>query len=76
MNAERRKAINAIKETLEGAKSELETLAQEERDAFDNMPEGMQQGDKGQKMEAAAEALDEAVSNVDDVLAQLETAVE
>jgi len=39
---------------------ELNDIAGEERDKFDNMPEGLQNGDRGQEMQEAADALESA----------------
>lgn len=74
MNKDRRKQIDAIFSALEDLKSQIETIASEERDAFDNMPEGLQQGDKGQAAEAAADALDEAANGIDDITSKLDDA--
>lgn len=59
MNALRRKALDAILATLQQAQTDLEGIAQEERDAFDAMPEGLQQTEQGQQSEQAAESLEE-----------------
>jgi hypothetical protein len=65
MNAERRKAINAIITVLEQAAvfdaqiNEIATLKDEEQEYYDNMPEGLQSGEKGS-------AAEEAVSNLQD----------
>lgn len=56
MNAERR-------QKLERVMAELEEIAQDERSALDNLPEGLQQSERGQTMEAAADNLDEAVES-------------
>lgn len=54
--------IEALKTNLEGALSNLESvvndLASEERDKFDNMPEGLQASENGQKIEEAADTLE------------------
>lgn len=71
MNKDRRKRISEIQATLDAAKADLESVASEERDAFENMPENMQQGDKGQAMEQAADALEEAVSELDSIIENL-----
>lgn len=88
MNKERRKAIEAVKTRLENLKAELEsihdeidTLAGEESDYFDNMPESFQEGDKGQAAEAARDALYEArdaIDNfdLDEITGYLDTAAE
>jgi len=68
MNNARRKEIDKAIGMLEEAKSILETVASEERGAFDNLSENLQNGERGQAMERAADALDEAVSSLDDVI--------
>lgn len=68
MNNKRRKEIDKAIGLLEEAKSILEQCASEEREVYDNMPENLQSGDRGQTTERCADALDEAVSNLDDVI--------
>lgn len=75
MNAERRKRIEKVRADLSNLKAEIEAIAQDERDYADNMPENMQSGDRHDRAEEAADALDEAASNCDDVDTSLETAV-
>lgn len=78
MNKERRKQIDDIRNNLldvsplEEAKSTLEGLRDEEQEYFDNMPEGFQQGDKGQAAEAAVSALEAAIEAIDTMLSSFE----
>jgi cysteine sulfinate desulfinase/cysteine desulfurase-like protein len=51
---------------VEEGLSVLTTLAEDEREKFDNMPEGLQASPTGEAIDAAAEALDEAVSHLQD----------
>lgn len=44
--------------------SELEDLESETRDKYDNMPEGLQQGDVGMLLESRADSLSSAVSEI------------
>lgn len=74
MNKERRKEISDIISELESLKVRIETVRDAEQDAFDNLPEGLQQGDGGQVMETAVSELDDAVNYCDDVSGSLETA--
>lgn len=76
MNAERRKALNVIRENLVEAQSALESLRDEEQEYFDNMPESLQGGDKGSKAEAAISEMDEAISCLESALSSVETAAE
>ena len=72
MNAARRKTIRGIIEKLEAIKADIEEakeavddVAAEEREAFDNMPEGAQASDRGQQMEENADALETAAYDLD-----------
>ena len=83
MNRARRKAIaNLIDrlDTLKGVadeiRSDLETIKDEERDGFENLSEGFKEGDRGQAMEAAADALEEAVGAMDEIGDSIDQAVE
>jgi hypothetical protein len=52
---------------LQEAVALLEELAQDERNKFDNMTEGLQATEQGQKIEAAADALDEALGSLQEI---------
>lgn len=69
MNAKRRKELEKVIELIEDAKNKLEALKDEEQEAFDNMPESLQYSEKGERME-------EIISNLDDSLSDLESAIE
>lgn len=60
MNKERRKQIATAVELLEQAAVILEECYEAEQEYYDNMPESLQQGEKGQAAEDAATALSEA----------------
>ncbi len=67
MNNDRRAAIRRAMRLLDEAKDILETCASDERDYFDNMPESLQDGERGQAASDAADALDEAVEAIDNM---------
>lgn len=75
MNAQRRTAINKIIGSLNENLSELQNIAQEEQEAFDNMPESLQGGERGQKCEEAAQAIQEAADEIENQIANLEASV-
>ncbi len=75
MNAERRKKINGLISALEQIKADIESVADEERDYYDNMPENMQSGRMGCAAEEATNALDEAVNGIDDIVTNLDSAM-
>ena len=83
MNNERRKELTKIVDRIDALKSELETLRDdidslqgEERDGFENLPESFQQGYKGQAMEAAADAMQEAYDAIDAAASSADEAIE
>ena len=75
MNANRRqritKAINRIEE-IESMLSDLQEFILEinddEQEAFDNMPESLQYSERGEAMEEAISNLDDAYSALDGIL--------
>lgn len=75
MNNDRRKRIRAELTNLEKAmgllsdiKSALEDIRDEEQEAYDNMPESFQNGDKGEAAQAAIGELDSAIDALDGAL--------
>lgn len=75
------KLLDEANELIGQAQGIVEEVAGDERDKFDNMPEGLQASERGQAIEAAADALDEAVSGfddlgLDDIIANINTAME
>lgn len=74
MNKERRKALSdaidaleKAKEKIEEAISTVETCREEEQDSYDNLPEGVQAGERGDVMSENVNSLDEALSNIEDM---------
>jgi uncharacterized coiled-coil DUF342 family protein len=74
MNKERRKQIDEIVGELKDIEERLQTLKDEEQETYDNMPENMQAGEKGEAMQQVVENLDSAVSSVGEAAAYLEEA--
>ena len=56
-------------ELIEQAKEALELIKDEEQEAFDNLPESFQYGEKGERME-------EVISYMDDAFGELESAID
>lgn len=84
MNATRRKALAKLANEMEmepfaDLMSEVQTLLDEEQEAYDNMPESLQDGDRGQAAQAAIEQMQAAVdalSAAHDSLAEAVSALE
>jgi hypothetical protein len=64
MNKLRRKAIEDIQYELGGIFEQLEALRDEEQMAYDNMPEGLQESERGEKMYEAIEGLESATQGI------------
>lgn len=86
MNKEKRKAlgntmdaIEAFRSKVEDLHSEIETIIEaiqiirdDEQEAFDNMPESLQCGEKGVDMELAVDNLDSVIDSLDEVARALQ----
>lgn len=71
MNKSQRKTIDGWKESIKEIKSGIEEMQEEENDKYENLPEGIQDSDRGttmyegiESLEAAATSLDEALDNL------------
>ena len=75
MNKQRREKIKQLKARfqdiqteLKQASSELSSILNEEQDAFDNMPEGLQSSYRGMCSEDAIDNMEEASEKLDEVI--------
>lgn len=71
MNKDRRERLAEIHTLLEEARHALEEVQEEEGRAFDNMPEGLQTSERGQKLQENHDTMEEAVSTLDDLLSTI-----
>lgn len=67
MNKERRDRLSDVIASLEEAKDFLEDVKNDEQDAFDNMPVGLQCSERGSKMEDYIELMEDAGDQIDNV---------
>ncbi len=68
MNKQRRKQLADMVEQLELLKSELEEVTEQEGEAFENMPESIQESDRGQRMQEVIEILDNAMLSIEEAI--------
>lgn len=66
MNRERRKRIKNLQDSLCEIQSELQDLIDEENEAFDNLPEQFQDGDRGQQMQEYITYMEDSLSNIEE----------
>jgi hypothetical protein len=73
MNKQRAAAIRKCGEDLGEMLNTLQELLTEEEEYFDAMPESLQGGEQGERSQEAQDALCDAVSQLEDVAASLES---
>lgn len=74
MDASRRKEIEKISTLAEELKERIEALHAEEEYAYDNLPESLQDSDRGQAMQYAMENLEYAADDLQECFDHLEEA--
>lgn len=60
MNDKRRELLRQAESFLKKAALLIERAADEEQNSFENLPESIRDGERGEKMEAATELLEDA----------------
>lgn len=76
MNKARRKWIDRITDKLLEIQTDLEECRNEEEEAYDNLPESFQYGEKGEKMQDAISAMENADSSIQDAIDYLNDLIE
>ena len=54
------------------ARGQLEDIAGEDREAVDNLPDGLRESERGERMEEIADSLEEAVASLEELEVSLE----
>ncbi len=76
MNKQRRKEIDNLISDAIRLETSIEDLLADEQDYFDNMPENLQSSDKAEIAENAISCLEEALSNIQDLIDNLSEAMD
>ena len=78
MNTERRKQLDTVRAKLdeariiiEQARDLLEQVRDDEQEAFDNLPESLQAGEKGERMNDGIEAMSDLHDSLDTMAMEL-----
>ena len=66
MNAQRRKSLEKVEALIAEARSLLEEVVTEEKDAYDNMPESLQNSERGETMYDNLSQLEDMVANLEE----------
>ncbi len=76
MNKDRRKQIDEALALLERAQGLIEEIHDDESEAYEGLPESLQNGDRGQVMQEAIDNLSEARDGLDDLMDRLRDAAQ
>ena len=60
MNKQQRKRLNELIEQVESIATEIEEMASEELEKYDNMPEGLQGSERGEALYESSDNLQQA----------------
>lgn len=72
MNAQRRKRIATVEALLSQSRDLLEEIASEEREAFENLPDSLQDSERGFRMQDILDALEQGVGDIESMESLLE----
>lgn len=76
MNNQRRKLLNKYADDARELSANIQAVLDEEQEAFDNMPESLQESERGEQSQNAIGTLENSVSLLDEVTSELEEATE
>jgi len=76
MNRKRREILKTARGYLISAKSLVEKVQEQESDSLDSIPENLACSDRYEKMENAADLLDDAASDIEDALEKIQEAAQ
>lgn len=68
MNAKQRKELQGYVDSLEEIKSNIETMMEDEQSKLDNMPESLQESERGEAMQEAIDNLESAASSLEEAI--------
>ena len=76
MNKPRRKNLQVLLDQLAEIRDTLEAIKDEEEEYRDNMPENLQGSERYEKADTVCDDLCDAVSNLEEVIANIENSIE
>lgn len=68
MNAKDRKLVSEWADKLDEIKSDIEAMQEEQEERFDNLPEGIQDSERGEEFQAAIENLESSASSIEEAI--------
>lgn len=72
MNKERRKRLEAVSQAIDELVQEMYGIQNDEQDAFDNLPEGIQMSERGDQMQENIDNIDSIISDLENIADEIE----
>lgn len=72
MNKPRRKELQKALDMINDARDIIEAMKYEEQDAYDNLPEGIQDSERGEQMDENISDLEEVMDGLEEQASMLE----
>lgn len=72
MNKQRRKQLEKVFDLIAEAQEIIEAVKEEEQEAYENLPENFQYGERGEEMQGYIEMLEESDGYLDDAKSVVE----
>lgn len=76
MNKLRRKQVEDVNDTLAKLLEQLEALRDEEQEAYDNLPESLQDTERGDRMHDAIDFMESAIDSITEAMEYINEAAE
>ena len=76
MNRARRKRLQEILDQIEFLQMDVNTVRDEEQDAYDNLPESIQYSERGEQMQEYADHIEEAYQSLQEAIDTLYDIIE
>ena len=68
MNKQNRRDLQGYADSLDEIRSNIETMMEEEQEKLDNMPESLQESERGEAMQEAIDNLESAASSLEEAI--------
>lgn len=76
MNNTRRKQLEKLSERIEQIKEEISLILEEEQEAYENMPESFQDGERGEKAQSAIDNLESIDGSLEEAIEYINEAIQ
>ena len=76
MNAKGRKELQGLIEKLDEVKTDLEFMQEDEQSKLDNLPEGIQDSERGEAMQNAIDQLEYACDSIQEAIDNLQEIID